>query len=109
MARWKQGLLFAQLHGVPQTIWEEQALRLCSRGLHSHGAEHSSLVLGNTEDWKNCQEAIHTIPPSSGQVNTEVPRVADHKDFTMFLNGVDASSSRDSCFSKISLVIHKRR
>lgn len=35
--------------------------------------------------------------------------MADHQDFTMFLNGVDASSSRDSCFSKISLVvIHKR-
>lgn len=34
--------------------------------------------------------------------------MADHQDFTMFLNGVDASSSRDSCFSKVSLVIHKR-
>lgn len=46
---------------------------------------------------------------SSGQVNTKARHVADHQDFTMFLNGVDASSSRDSCFSKISLVvIHKR-
>ena len=51
---------------------------------------------------------FHTFLPS-GQVNPKVPCVADHQDFTEFLSGVDTSPYRDSCFSKISLVvIHKR-
>lgn len=111
MARWKWGLLFAQLRRVPQTVCEKQAQHLCSRKLHSHRAEQSSLVLDNVEDGKNCQEAIHTILPPSGQIKTQEPRVANHQDFTVFLSGVDASSYRGTLvsFSKISLTLmHKR-
>lgn len=71
-------------------LCEEQTLPLCSRGLHSHTAEQSSLGLANMEDWETCQKAIQTILSPSGQASTQIPCVANHQDFSMFLHGADA-------------------